>query len=481
MKQNKISLSWFLRVSTVLLLFSFIASGLHAEQYPDPLLTTPATAEVITEGLEADGYALGVMAYTWGYPLVRMEQVMREYTTVRDPKPATSYRAPLNQVGWARELATPSAKDMPTANNDTMYMSSVVKLDEPYILAVPDTQDRYYVINVFNMWHELEHYTGRRTTGTEAGRYVIVPPDWKGRLPWGMKRLHVTSDKVWLWGRLRVVDGDDMTQLHALQDQVTIVPLSAYKDKNYTPKAASLNPMPEFGDDGLGFMRHLGFALKHNPVNPADAALFAQFERIGLTREGFDPSQLSEPMVKGLVRGLEVGPEVATASMASSSLVSRREGWDMALGLDDFGFNYPLRAMISGPYLGGNGELEAVYPIRYADDEGKPLNGSNNYVVRFEQAPPVGAFWSLTIYNADDKMLVENPINRYKVGGDTPGFVIGRDGTFEIPVQHGKPEGEYAPNWLPAPEGDFYLLLRLYQPDETVISGEYALPQLKRI
>jgi hypothetical protein len=171
-------------------------------------LTTPASPEVIAKGLEADGYALGVSAYTWGYPLVRMERLAREYTDVPSPKPATSYRAPLNEIGWAVELATPAAKDMPTANNDTFYMSAVVVLDEPFVLSVPDTGDRYYVINTFNMYQELEHYIGRRTTGTKAARYVLVPPGWKGPVPNDAKRLDISTNKVWLWGRLRIAQGE---------------------------------------------------------------------------------------------------------------------------------------------------------------------------------------------------------------------------------------------------------------------------------
>ena len=153
--------------------------------YKDTLLTTPGSPEVIAKGLEGDGYQLGVSAYTWGYPLVRMETVMRDYVNVPNPKPGISYRAPLNQIRWATDLATPSAKDMPTANNDIAYMSAVVNLTEPYVLSVPDTRDRYYVVDVFNMYQELQHYIGRRTTGTKAGSYVIVPPGWKGTFPQG--------------------------------------------------------------------------------------------------------------------------------------------------------------------------------------------------------------------------------------------------------------------------------------------------------
>lgn len=470
-------------ISLMTFLMIIVYTGLYAQtaQYPDPLLSTPATAEVISKGLESDGYALGVLAYTWGYPLVRMERVLREYTDVPETKSSTIYRAPLNQIGWARELATPKAKDMPTANNDTFYMSAVVKLDEPYILTVPDTKDRYYVVDVFNMWHELEHYIGRRMTGTKAGRFVIVPPGWKGTLPSDAKRLEVTTNKVWLWGRMRVVDGEDAASLHALQDSFSLVPLQADKKSNYSPKTISLKPMPDIGDDGLGFLTHLGFALQNNPVKSFDEALLGQLERIGLTKKGFDPSRLNEAMQKGVLKGLKDGPLVATASLASSPLVMRNQGWDFSFGLDRFGFNYPFRAMIAGPYLGGQGEKEAIYPIRYTDSVRKNLSGSNRYIVRFKQEPPVAAFWSLTIYNANDKMLIENPINRYKIGGDTPGFTTRKNGYFEIPVQHNKPEGEFSNNWLPAPEGNFYLLLRLYQPREEILSGKYELPEMERV
>lgn len=466
-----------LSLTGILLLFFICfldAAAANDLAFPDPLLTTPGTPEVVEKGLKADGYSLGLLAYTWGYPLVRMERIIREYVAVPDPKPATSYRAPLNQIGWARELATPEAKDMPTANNDTAYMSCVLQLDAPYILSVPDTSDRYYVINVFNMWQELEHYIGRRTTGTKAGKFAIVPPGWKGRLPRNVTRLDVKTNKVWLWGRIQIQQGEPLGPIHKLQDQFLVSSL----DKKADP-ARTLPPLPEIGEDPLGFFTHLAFALKTNAVPAADQALFAQFERIGLTKDGFDPSVMAEATREGLLEGLATGPAVATASFSSTA--SKREGWDWILGLDSFGFNYPLRAMIAGPYLGGNGEKEAMYPIRYTDSEGKPLTGKNNYTIAFTKAPPVGGFWSLTLYNAEDKMLVENPIHRYKVGTDTKDLVVNKDGSFTIPIQHKKPEDAMAANWLPAPKGGFYVILRLYQPNEDILSGAYVLPQLNRV
>lgn len=453
----------------------FVLSGVTSIQAsaPDLLINTPATPDIVEKGLQADGYSLAISAYNWGYPLVRMERVAREYTDVPSPKPDTSYRAGLNQIGWATSLASPAAKDMPTANNDTHYMSAVLDLTEPYVLTVPDTHDRYYVVDVFNMWQELEHYIGRRTTGTKAGKFVLVPPGWTGELPKDAKRLDVSTKKVWLWGRMQVKQGEEIAPILALQKQFSVMPLSGK-----VQAVRTLPPLPQT-DDPLGFFTELAAALKDNPVKPADAALFAQFARIGLTDKGFSPEKLNPATRKGLEAGLKDAPYVAIASMASTSSV--RNGWNWVTGLDSFGYNYPLRAMVSGPYLGGQGEEEAMYPIRFTDSKNEPLTGANKYEVKLASAPPVDAFWSLTIYDANDKMLVDNELNRYKVGTDTKGLKVAADGSITIPISHQKPQGENAANWLPAPEGGFYVLLRLYQPSKDVLSGKWELPQLNKV
>jgi len=447
-----------------------------AADYPDALLTTSVTPAIVAQGAEADAYAQGIQAYVWGYPLVRMERVARQYTDVPANNPPTSYRAPLNEIGWARDLATAASKDMPTSNNDTFYMSAIVDLDQPYILSVPDTHDRYYVVDVFNMWQELEYYIGRRTTGTAAGSFALVPPGWKGELPPGVTRLDVATDTIWLWGRLRLTQGEDKAPVLALQKEFRLTPLSAFGNADAKPRAAVLPPPPDIASDELGFFTQLGAAVRANPIKPADEALFAQFARIGLTRDGFDASKLSPERRKGLLRALQDGPSVAISAFQSAAV--QRNGWSWATGLDDFGFDYPLRALVSGPYLGGQGEKEAMYPLRYTDSAGKVLTGENAYTIKFASAPPVDAFWSLTVYNADDKLLVDNPIGRYKVGSDTQGLAAAADGSITIPLRHAAPDGDAAKNWLPTPAGPFYLVLRLYQPRAEVLKGEYRLPEV---
>jgi hypothetical protein len=239
-----------------------IAPARAAEDTPDALLTTTVTPAVLAQGAEADAYAQGIQAYVWGYPLVRMERVARQYTEVPANNPPTSYRAPLNEIGWARGLATAASKDMPTSNNDTFYMSAIVDLTEPYILSVPDAQDRYYVVDVFNMWQELEHYIGRRTTGTKAGNFALVPPGWKCELPAGVTRLDVATDKIWLWGRLRLTQGEDKAPVLALQKEFRLTPLSAFGKADAKPRTASLQPLPDIANDELGFFTELGAAVK---------------------------------------------------------------------------------------------------------------------------------------------------------------------------------------------------------------------------
>ncbi|GJG95866.1 hypothetical protein CBA19C6_15275 [Cupriavidus pauculus] len=326
------------------------------------------------------------------------------------------------------------------------------------------------------MWQELEHYVGRRVTGTKAGRFALVPPGWRGTLPAGVKRLDIKTSKVWLWGRMRVSPGEDMKKLHALQDAFDLRPLSAVGKKDWKAPAASLAPLPDIGNDPLGFYKHLGVALKDNPIRTDDKGLAEQFARIGLTEKGFDPSKLNDSQRKGLLRAINDAPLIPVAAVSQSS--EAREGWNYVLGMDSFGYDYPLRAVVAGPYLGGQGEKEAVYPIRYTNQAGQPLDGANDYVVRFSSEPPTNAFWSLTIYDAKTKMLIDNPINRYKLGSDTAGIRKNADGSFSVTVSPRRPaEGV---NWLPSPAGGFYAILRIYQPKDAVISGAWKLPQFER-
>ncbi|GGP27084.1 DUF1214 domain-containing protein [Silvimonas amylolytica] len=177
------------------------------------------------------------------------------------------------------------------------------------------------------------------------------------------------------------------------------------------------------------------------------------------------------------MRAIQDAPFIPIAAVAQAS--ESRQGWSFNRGLDSFGYNYPMRAVVAGAYLGGNGEKEAVYPLRYTDSQNQPLDGANDYTVKFSGEPPNNAFWSLTIYDATTKMLIENSISRYKFGSDTKGIKKNADGSFTVTVSPNKPAD--GGNWLPSPKGGFYAILRIYQPKEEVLSGAWKLPEFERV
>ncbi len=447
-------------------------------QKKDPVIEIRSNPEVQEKGDYYGAKAIGILAYQWGYALLRMESVMRDYIDVPNPKPATSYRAPLNQIGWATKLPTAKDKDMPTANNDTYYLSAVVDLTEPYILITPDTKDRYYVVNVFDMYQNLISYIGRRTTGTKPGVFALVPPNWKGELPKEVtKTIEVPTKKIWLWGRLQILEGEDTAPVHALQKKFILKTLSKYKDKESTNKSTSLPKIPDFPkSDKLAFYKKLAFVMSQNPITEEDKALVGQFEKIGLTPGNFNESKLNEQQKKALYDATLEAPLSIIASLKTSSTIVN--GWTWVTKMDNFGYDYALRSMIAGPYLGGQGEKEALYPIRYTDKDGDVLDGNNSYTMHFDKEPPVNAFWSLTMYDANNKLLVENKLNRYKISTESKCLVKNSDGSFDLLLQNKEPEN--TDNWLPAPEGPFYIILRLYQPTDEVLNKEYKIPQVTK-
>jgi hypothetical protein len=451
------------------------------------VLTVPAYAQDTTTPGDAESkqaYALGVQAYLWGYPMVVMQK-SRDAMTKAGDAPVTpeqfdktgQFFAPVNQVGNAWGMLGPKFTAVQSGNSDTLY--SVTWYDsseEPYVLHLPDAKGRYYTYQFIDAWTNNYHYASTRTMGSQKQNYALVAPGWKGKLPKGVTRIDSPTPTGFIIGRWFVASESDVAAVNAIQEKVTMTPLSSY-GKPYTPPKVPVVPAKKYSGD-LAFFEQLGDTLVLNGAPVADAGLLGLLKNIGLTVDhGFDQSALSDGEKKALAQAITDGEAMLAAK--SASMGKEVNGWQLSPVLDEyFGDSYLFRAAIGYQAMFVNTPIEAYYPGVFKDADGNVLDGSvGKYTITFPKGktPPVGAFWSVTLYDAKKRLMVENPINRYKIGS-ADDLKAGTDGSTTIYVQAESPGNDMESNWLPAPKEPFYMLLRMYLPKIEVLNGQYEIP-----
>ena len=232
--------------------------------------------------------------------------------------------------------------------------------------------------------------------------------------------------------------------------------------------------------DAGSFFKQLASLMPENPAYPEDAPMVAKLGRLGIVGD-FDISQVSADVAQALSRAPAAALEKILAHYNNAGRIVN--GWFLSAGSGHYGTDYLQRGLVAYIGLGGNLPADAYYPIAQVDDQGRPLTGAHNYVMHFEKgdAPPVNAFWSLTMYNKG-YFLIQNAINRYSLSGRDP-LKYNKDGSLDLYIQKASPETSKVSNWLPAPEGDFLLMLRLYWPKETppsILDGTWTPPPIRR-
>jgi len=234
--------------------------------------------------------------------------------------------------------------------------------------------------------------------------------------------------------------------------------------------------------ESLRFFEDLRVALKNNPQPAAEAALMATFDRIGMDKnETPYGADLDPAVAEGLTRAFKDGDQIVKSTWSNIKGIEIN-GWTYNTNIGTYGYNYLLRAAVTEGGLGANVPEEAVYAKAQTGKDGQRMSGANKYVMHFDKGkmPPADAFWSLSMYNATTYMFVPNSINRYTLGDQTTGIMYNPDGSLDIYIQHDAPAGKES-NWLPAPERDFYLILRMYQPGPAVLNGTYQIPQVQKV
>jgi hypothetical protein len=428
---------------------------------------------------------IAIDAYIYGYPLVTMEMTRRVMTNVVEP---AGSHAPMGQFLRMRKYPDASFKDITAPNADTLYSTAWLDLaKEPYVLSIPDEDGRYFLMPMLSGWTDVFQVPGKRTTGTKAQTYAITGPNWKGKLPHGVKQLKSPTDMAWILGRTYCTGTpEDYKACHAIMDKYKLVPLSAY-GKNYSPPKGTVDPSIDEKTpvreqvnafSTSAYFNLLAKLMKDNPPAAADAPMVAKMAELGIVPgEPFDVNKLGSATADALQSAPKEGFKKIMGHFRNAG--TDEGGWVFTTNTGIYGTDYLQRALVTAIGLGANRPQDAVYPTSEVDADAKPYNGANKYVLHFDKGktPPADGFWSLTMYNGD-YFFVANPLNRFTLSARNA-LKKNADGSVDLYIQNENPGSAKESNWLPAPEGKFILMLRLYWPKEkppSIIDGTWHPP-----
>jgi hypothetical protein len=438
--------------------------------------------------------AIAEEGFIYGLPIVMNYAVQYEFAV--DAK-GSQFKAPFNQINNLARVATYKDTAVVTPNSDTPYSTLWLDLrDEPMVISVPAVEKtRYYSVQLIDGNTFNYGYIGSRATGSDAGDYMIVGPNWQGATPAGIKKVFQSSTQFSLLVyRTQLFNPADMPNVEKVQAGYNRQPLSAYL-KQPAPSAAPAIDFPKADAELVkkNFFEYLDFALQFAPAGPEERAIREKLARIGVgpgkTFE-FKDLPLTHKLEIGL--GMKDGEEKVEKYVADGS--KDVNGWKIGALFGDrlfYSGDWLKRAAAAKAGIYGNDAAEAVYPFTRVDSDGQTLDGSKHkYTLTFppDQQPPVNAFWSVTMYDGKTQLLIENPINRYLINSPMlPGMKKNADGSLTLYVQKDSPGPDKESNWLPAPNGEIYLALRLYWPKSESPSilppgtGTWQPPGIKRV
>lgn len=448
---------------------AFVAPGM-ASGLAGALASGSALAQVKRPGFFA-AKDVAEAGYIYGLPIVMNYGVMYEFII---DKGGPQYKGPFNFIANEARVFTYEDTAVVTPNSDTPY--SMLWLDlraEPMVISVPDVDPkRYYSVQLVDGNTYNYGYIGTRATGSAAGTYLVVGPNWKGTAPEGIEKVFQSSTDFGLTiFRTQLFGPDDMENVKKVQAGYKAVPLSTFLNQAAPPAAPEID-FPKFSAElaKTNFFEFLDFALQFAPAAPEEADIREKLASIGVgPGKTFNFKDLSLEDKAEILLGLEEGKKKVDAAVANAGAAVN--GWRVSAPFGsqaDFNGDWLRRAAAAQAGIYGNSAEEAMYPMTRWDGTGAVLDGSKaNYTITFPKdgLPPVNAFWSITMYDGKSQLLIKNPINRYLINSPMlPGLKTNEDGSLTIYIQNQSPGPDKEANWLPAPADTIYLALRLYWP-----------------
>jgi len=429
--------------------------------------------------------AIAEEAYIYLYPLILMDLTRQQLINL-DPK-QSPYGGPANAFTHVRAFPPADARSVVRPNFDTLYSSAWLDLTRgPVIVSTQDTGGRYFLLPMLDMWTDVFAAPGKRTNGTQAADFAVVPPAWNANLPRDVDRIDAPTPHVWIIGRTQTNGVKDYEAVHKVQDGYKITLLADWGkeprkieqriDRSMDPAVEPLKRINEM--PALEYFTYGAELMKENHPHITDWSILARIRRIGLEPgQSFDSSKIS---ASGLTRAANAGLKLMRDKAPTLARVVN--GWQMNTNtMGVYGNYYLKRAIVAMVGLGANQPEDAVYPLNVSDATGQPVMAENNYVLHFgrDELPPAGAFWSLTMYDAEG-FQIPNPIHRFAIG-DRDAIKFNQDGSLDLYIQNERPAPDRESNWLPAPKtGELGLTLRLYEPKPQALDGRWNPPAVKR-
>jgi hypothetical protein len=415
--------------------------------------------------------AIAEEGFIYGLPIVMNYAVMNEYAVNKN---SGQYKAPFNQIKNEARVFTYEDTAIITPNSDTPYSFAWLDLRaEPIVLSVPAVEKpRYYSVMLEDGNTFVYGYIGSRATGFEAGDYMVAGPDWNGATPSAIKKVFQSTTQFSLVGyRTQLFNPADMDNVKKIQAGYKVQPLSAYL-KQPAPSASPTVAFPKINKEMVktNFFEYLDFLLQFAPAGPEEKEIRTKLASIGV-----GPGKTFNFKDLPLAHKVEIGLGMKDGEAKVDKYLSVEQkiinGWKISALFGDRAFfhgDWLLRAAGAKGGIYGNIAEEAMYPFTRTLANGEALDGSkHNYTLTFAagQFPPVNAFWSVTMYDGKTQLLIKNPINRYLINSPMlSGMKKNADGSVTLYIQNKTPGADKEANWLPAPNGEIYLVMRLYWP-----------------
>jgi hypothetical protein len=456
-----------------------------ASEVPGPASGTEMTKEYV--------HMVGRMAYLWGWPLVNMYNRREAFTQVPEPGLSGGFlpAAPTGQISMLCDYINPKQKAVACPNQDVVYGLGFFALDtEPAVIQAPDFGDRFWVYGLYDARTDSFARIGK-PYGTKPGFYLIVGPNWKGKVPDGIAGVVRSSTE--LANAIPRMFMDDTEQdrkaIQTVINQVVAYPLSRYDGKMKTKDWSKSPHFPAPESKGNGqtevhwvdpekFFDQLPKVMKLVQPLPGEEALYVWIESVL-------QAAANDPKIKKTLLEAAISAEKELISPLLTWRYNGKpagNGWNSPVNNAQWGTDYLNRTAVARSNIFENTPLETKYFFTDCDEHGRQLNGKGIYLITFEkgQLPPVKGFWSLTLYN-DHHFFHPNQLNRYSLGTKNKTLKPNPDGSLTLYASSESPGEDKESNWLPSPDGTFSLYIRAYWPKEDILEGTWTPPVVKRV